>query len=147
MRNILKTTLLLFTSVLIHTVSATNKLANLFLNEDSDSQVNEIDQQRLSKRREQVESNHPGFVEYINKTIENIENYTRMHETQQNNIKKWLTEEYPKLPEFDMEEHRVNILDKCLYVNPNNENQCWECIDGYGPYPINAGNWPCMPCN
>jgi hypothetical protein len=124
---------------------------SLFLN----TPHNEVDENKLTAamiqrrkiRQIQVDQNLPEFTNYIDQTIQTIENYTTYTDQRKSEIKKWLTQEYVNLPKFDQEAHRLNILEKCVYINPNNENQCWECIEGWGPYPVTPSNWQCKACN
>ena len=62
-------------------------------------------------------------------------------------IEQAIIQHYESLPDIDMEQIRLNMLEKCVFMNPSSQTQCWECIDGYGPYPVSGTIWECRKCN
>lgn len=114
--------LLLFGPFLIQAVVTST--SSIFLNTDSELKLDQSLALKRKKRKEirqkHIDSNAPEFVNHINSAFESIENYTTYGEEKKAEIRKWLTEEYVNLPEFNLTEHRLNILEKCVYVNPNN---------------------------
>ena len=101
----------------------------------------------MELRKIQVENDDPEFISWVESAIFNIENYTLYSEEKKASIKEWLGEQYLSAGEIDREAHRANLLEKCVYVKPTNPDCCWECVDGYGPYPVTANDWACQKCN
>lgn len=151
---ILTTQILLLASpvVLQNPVSYTSprsKLSQIFFKAD-ESKFKKKDAnhaERALLRKKKVEEKNPEYLQYLESAIEGIQNYATYNETVKHRIKEKISEQWIDLPEYDEEKIKLNILEHCVYVNPKNPNQCYECVDGYGPYPVDPSTWLCKKCN
>lgn len=160
MKSLLQSLILVTTTILTYsTVQSTSTNGNLnplFLleNNPSEESVHLSEEQiqaknlRIQERRAKVASNHDDYTSFIDQSLEIAMNLGNVTEDRRLEIASWLTDKYIHGEPVDLELHQKNIMDKCVYANPLKPTQCWECIDGYGPYPVNQGDyWECRPCN
>jgi hypothetical protein len=141
--------LLIIAPYLIQTSFSLNgKLTStLFLNSPPDAPNLKNSTELRKFKQAEIDSNATAYAHYMRETIKNVQNFTQLSHTKQQEIKQWLTEQYLEESDFDQEAHRLNIIEKCVFANPDQPTVCWECVEGYGPYPVTPANWECRKCN